>query len=285
VGACVLAFYLLHLGWFLIFGPPQWFEAVQARSPQISSVQLGSAHDRYLAELRRAAPARLAAPATRIPEGLSGSVVREDRLGASGPALLQTRSEGTDRIYVRAQQGAPWREIVLPQAGRIGEARWIGTAEGERLLVEGRRPWWPRSTQYGRFWIAIFRPALRPSSGLYLLDPRTDVARFLCAGAVPTPSPDRASVAFLRSSGRGLHSLHVWTASEPEARTVVSLWEADPGSGRSFHWRWSDDSAVLFVQGRARGYAASPSRTARAVDLLYELREDRLAELAGASLR
>jgi len=279
LGACVLALYLLHLGWFLLFGPPDWFEGVGERTPQMTSVRLGSGFHRYLAESARSASAGTAVQGTDAPAGVVGRIVREDRVPDAGPTLLQTRDETAEWLYFRRTVSDAWRELPLPPGGRVGEARWLRAGDTFQVLLVLRHPWWPLGQNYGRFWRALLKPGLRPESGLYLLDPTGAESSYLFAGRMPAPSPDRQAVAFLRSERRGLHSLHIWRAGAERPVTVVSLWEADPGSGPSFHWNWSSDSKVLFVRGTARGYEGSPAASPSAVRLLYDVEGDRLVEL------
>jgi hypothetical protein len=279
LGGCALALYLVHFGWFLLFGPPDWFEQVGERSPQMTSVALDSSFDPYLAEAAQPPSAGLAAQGSGRPAGIEGRIVREDRLSGAGPALLQTADEDRERLYVQRTESAPWRALPLPTQGRVGEARWLRAGDRFEVLTVVRRSWWPLGGNYGRFWRALIEAESRPESGLFLLDSEGAGARYLFPGRSPVPSPDRRSVVVLRSERRGFHSLHLWRPGEDEALTVVSLWEAEAGSGPSFHWNWSLDSKVLFVGGRARGSRGSPARSAEPVRLLYDVEGDRLVEL------
>ena len=279
LGACALALYLIHFGWFLLLGPPEWFESVDERVPQMTSVRLGSGFDRYLDEFARPARAGLAAQVADVAVGVTGRVVREDRVPGAGPALLQTRDDGADHLYSRQAELDPWRELPLPPGVRVGEARWLRVGDSFGILAVQRRPWWPLGRNYGRFWRALLDAELRPENGLFLIDPDGAGSRFLFPGQMPFPSPDRQAVAFLRSERHGFHSLHLWREGDAEPLTVVSLWEADPGSGPSFYWTWSSDSKVLFVRGTARGSKGSPASSPSPVRLLYDVEGDRLVEL------
>ena len=281
LGVCAAVLYLLHLGWFLLFGPPEWFEGVAERRPEMTSVALGSAFDRYLDEFVRPGGASLSAPGDFETAGVEGQIVREDLVPGAGPAVLQTREEGLDRLYVRRSEFEPWGELELPVGGRVGEARWFRAGDDFRVLLELRHPWWPLGRNYGRFWRALLKPELRPESALFQIDPSGADPLYLFGGRTPLPSPDRGSVAFLRSERRGFHSLHIWRWGLSDSTTVVSLWEADPGSGPSFYWTWSSDSKVLFVRGTARGFKATPARAVQTVRLLYDVEGDRLVELTG----
>jgi hypothetical protein len=247
----------------------------------MTSVRLPSAFDPYLVEFDRPRTASLASPAAR-PPGVAGRIVREDRLPEAGWTLLQTRDEAVDYLHCRRNDSDEWRSLPLPPGGRAGEARWVRDGESFGVLLVRHRPWWPLGRNYGRVWAALVKPALRPATGLFLLDAGSGDARYLFPGDMPAPSPDRRAVAFLRSERRGFHSLHLWQTGTDESVTVVSLWEADPGSGPSFSWNWSSDSKVLFVRGASRGFENSPERSIRQVRLLYDVEGDRLVELKTA---
>jgi len=242
-------------------------------------VRLDSAFDRYLGEFAQPPSSGLVPQGAAAPAGVEGRIVREDRLAGAGPALVQTRDDTAGRLYFRPTDAVVWRELPLPRGGRVEEARWVRDGEAFRIVLVLRQPWWPLGRSYGRFWRALLQPGLRPESGLFLLDPEVAESKFLSAGRMPSPSPDRRAVAFLRSERRGLHSLHLWWAGQQRPVTVVSLWEADPGSGPSFHWNWSSDSKVLFVRGTARGFEDGPATSPSAVRLLYDVEGDRLVEL------
>jgi hypothetical protein len=271
-GGCALAFYALHFLWFALYGPPAWFSGVGNRGPEFTRVVLDSSFDLALREFEQISPASLGGAVLPPNDGSLGRVVREDRLGPAEPALQQTRQGERDRLYLWSPDTGAWREQPIVEGARLEDARWIRTESGAVILLVRQLPWWPFGRNYTRFWRALLRAELRPERGLSELDPETGSERFLFAGHSPQPSPDRAALAFLRSDGRGYHSLHLWRPATPEPRVAASLWEAEPGAGVSFHCRWSSDSRAILVTGSTRGQPG-------AIHWIYDVEGDRLVDL------
>ncbi len=126
------------------------------------------------------------------------------------------------------------------------------TRQGKYMLVVHRwNSYYPVTpATFVRILKGINDPSMRPEDALLLLDPDSDAAEYLGPGSGVVPSPDRKKAAFLRSEG-GFHSIHVWDSGSGSIDTVMSLWEADPGSGVSFNYRWSTDSRLLLIDGHA----------------------------------
>jgi len=114
--------------------------------------------------------------------------------------------------------------------------------------------WWPYS--YRRFLRSVIDPPLRSEYGVYRLNPERGDLQFLFPGYGLLSSPDHKYVAYLTSANgfSGFHNVLVYKAKEGRSTRVLSLWEADPGSGTSFSCRWSDDSRALIITGQARGW-------------------------------
>lgn len=62
-------------------------------------------------------------------------------------------------------------------------------------------------------------------------------------------SPDSRYLAFTRGAARSYHTIYVWNERDQALRSVVSVREGDPGSGRSHDYRWSRDSKALLISG------------------------------------
>ncbi len=52
----------------------------------------------------------------------------------------------------------------------------------------------------------------------------------------------------------GYNSIILVNRETKEKKTILSLWEADPGSGFSFHFFWSIDSIFLHIRGGTQGF-------------------------------
>jgi hypothetical protein len=83
-------------------------------------------------------------------------------------------------------------------------------------------------------------------------------------------------LALSREAPRHYDTIFVWDEGEHSLTGVVSIQEADPGSGRSHHYRWSHDGKALLIHGR--GSVPFQSRPAELFyaylpdeDALYEL--------------
>ena len=96
-------------------------------------------------------------------------------------------------------------------------------------------------------------------------------------------APDRRTAAFLRSEGslNGFHSLHVWDVGGHTVEPVLSLWEADPGSGISFTYQWSHDSKALYISGTTQGFSKKGHQRFRYFGLIYLIDSKQLIETTG----
>ena len=270
--------YLVHFAWFSLFGPPEWFQGVRQRLPETSSLQLGSDYDVYRRELDAPRSPSLGNPPQRMPPDLQGEVHRSDFFRDGSTGVVWSKDAERDHFRLWSSSAGQWSDVPLPPG--VTGVIVVPGGDAPRLLVTRRQWWWPYGSNYGRFWLALARRELRPNAALVVVDPGSGHRRFLCAGSGPVASPDRTRVAFMRSERGGYHSIHVWRAADDGLSTVASVWEADPGSGPSFGYRWSADSRVLFVRGSSLGFDGSrPARRRIDVRLLYDTETDRLASL------
>ena len=72
----------------------------------------------------------------------------------------------------------------------------------------------------------------------------------------------------------------MWSAATGTSVPVLSLWETDPGSGRSFGYRWSESSQALRIEGATQGFARWGAWRHRKVQLVYRVEERRLLDTA-----
>jgi hypothetical protein len=94
------------------------------------------------------------------------------------------------------------------------------------------------------------------------------------------PSPDGRHLAFSRDAAWAYRTLSVWNEQDRRLRAVVSIREADPGSGRSHDYGWSRDSRALLISGRG----ALPLRRVVSVAYVYVPAEDVLYEVEGCRM-
>ena len=114
-----------------------------------------------------------------------------------------------------------------------------------------------RQVKIGRYLRSYLDATLRPEFTLHAYELDTRKESYVGPGHSSLASPNRRRVVFLRSGalGAGFYSMHVWNLENDRTETVVSLAEVDPGSGRSFDYRWSADSKALLITGSAGGFA------------------------------
>jgi hypothetical protein len=99
-------------------------------------------------------------------------------------------------------------------------------------------------------------------------------------GSDYVPSPDSRYLAFTREAARAYHTIYVWNEQDRLLRSVVSVQEGDPGSGRSHDYRWSRDSKALLISG----WGALPLQDSEShLAYVYVLAEDVLYKVPACS--
>jgi hypothetical protein len=73
----------------------------------------------------------------------------------------------------------------------------------------------------------------------------------------------------------------VWRVDADAPEPVFSLWETDPGSGRSFGYGWSVDTQALRIEGATQGFARFGAGGYRGIRLVYRVESRRLLDLGG----
>jgi hypothetical protein len=201
-----------------------------------------------------------------------------DRQAEGGPAPeIQQPDQGQpgeppgDRRPESQVKGQGIREIDLPP-GMILERPTLLSRGDELFLVAGRwRPWAiPPLEKLSRYLKSYADPTLRPEFSLYVYRLSTATLEYWGSGHTLKPSPDRRFAILLRSGaiGAGYYSMHLWDFEQDRLTTIVSLREADQGSGRSFEYDWSYDSRAVHITGATGGFkrrGGSP----RSLDLIY----------------
>ena len=171
------------------------------------------------------------------------------------------------RLYWRRDANERWRAIRTPDHFIIRNPELARLPGRDVLLIERWNAWWPYSKSYARFARSLTIPELRAEHAIYTLDLESGAARFLFPGEDLVLSPDRRLAAYVSSETRGLGfggfpTIHVWELETGRRAAVLSLWEIDPGSGRSFSYAWTRDSRALLIHGLTSGFgrSAAPPR-------------------------
>jgi hypothetical protein len=252
-----------HYGWFRVFGPPsRWGTDVIVKVPVMSErppMDLACYHQAETLDRKWvASKSALALPH----DSIAGTPFGEDSSPQCDLDVIQTHTgpEWGDgqHLFVRNASRPVWTEI--PSASLItgAEATVICPTRSPSILLVRWNSWWPYAESYPRFLRSILDRALRSEFGIYRLDVERQSLRFLFPGYGIVHSPDRRYVAYLTSVNgySGFHNILVYKVDADRSVRVLSLWEADPGSGRSFSYSWSGDSKALLITGQVRGWAS-----------------------------
>jgi hypothetical protein len=105
----------------------------------------------------------------------------------------------------------------------------------------------------------------------YLL--RSKMTEKLSVGQLVDVSPDHSTVVFEKLDEHGFHCLFLWNVNVRKIEPMVSLWESDPGSGRGWHCRWSEDSQAIHITGSCGGFTKNEKRRYTKLDLIYLVKQ------------
>lgn len=186
-------------------------------------------------------------------------------------------------FYV-AEDGAPQLEELDIAGEMIVERPTLVKMGARTVLVLGRWHSWNLSPtgKLGRYLRSYGDETLRPEFSLYLYDLSQSQKNYWGPGHTLLPSPDRRRALLLRSGalGAGYYSIHLWHLEQDRLETILSLREADPGSGRSFWYRWSSDSKAVHIGGSTGGLERR-KRAPRELNLVYLVGEGTIYEAGG----
>lgn len=282
----------IHVSCVAVLGPGNWGSGLEEKVPEIHPASSNPALAPYVEELQQGAPDPDAA-LNRLPQELrsraSGRVIWADHFAEEDLWIFQSHAgpRWVDEQHVYIARGDAVREIEPPE-GMIVEQPVFLVAGGETFAVFTRWNSWhipalEKLVRYARSW---FDERLRPAYSLYRYTLDGGEWAYAGPGHAAAPSPGRRKAAFLRSGalGRGFYSLHCRDLASGEFRTVASLREPDPGSGRSFKFFWSGDSQALFLTGRISGFGRRQQKQ-RELKLIYLLADGKLYEAGADSAR
>jgi len=80
----------------------------------------------------------------------------------------------------------------------------------------------------------------------------------------------------------GFYGVELVELESNQRRPILSLWEADSGSGVLINVRWSADSRAVRLKGSTQGYHRHGSEF-RNFDILYVVNDNRYLDLCGCS--
>jgi hypothetical protein len=273
-----------HYIWFTLFGPPaRWGTGGVSMSPTTDRADVAlAADDALVPDTAASLQARLRGIAL---DGVDGTPFELDVSEDDGMAVLQTHAGATwsqaQHLYARPNRSAPWRELAVPPDSMLSGACLVQPGGGPpAVLVSAWQPWWPYQQHYGRFFRSFVDPPRRAENAVYLVDPEKGGLRYLLPGEDLARSPDRRFVAYVTSENdhAGFHTIRLWTAATGASTPVLSLWESDPSSGRSFTYRWSARSDALHIDGATLGFTRSGGWRHRALRLAYLVDDGRLLD-------
>jgi hypothetical protein len=196
----------------------------------------------------------------------------------SGAESPQPRAGGAED---EPSVGQGIRELDLP-SGAILERPALLRRGSDSFVVIGRWSPWAVSPldKLSRYLHSYADPSLRPEHLLYVYRLPAGPLEYWGPGHTLKPSPDRRFAILLRSGalGAGYYSIHVWDFDRDQLATIVSLREAEPGSGRSFDYEWSRDSRAVHITGNTGGFERRRGEP-RALDLIYLIGQEGLYDL------
>ena len=252
--------FAFHVSCVAVLGPGNWGSGMEEKVPEILDARYAPDVARYRAEFSEGNGAGTE-PAAPPSGAIRGRVVATGHDEPSGLWIIQSH-EG--ERWIDQQRFALWSEATqeldelhLPSSMIFEQPKLI-RREGKIVLVLERWQSWfmPVKAKLRRYLNSWFDETLRPERALYLYDVETRALTYFGPGHTLVVAPNRAHGAFLRSgaTASGFYSLHAWDFETGQIETLFSLHESDPGSGRSFQYRWSQDSRTLHLSGSSAGF-------------------------------
>jgi hypothetical protein len=270
-----------HVSCVAALGPGTWGSGLQEKLPELLPLRSSPEAQAYAREFseRSEEGGKLGLPELGGPETSDaeapwkGTPIWADT--RQGLWAIQTY-EGDNRtqgqhLYLWDESSRGLEEIRLP-VGWIVENPALIERQGEVAVVYGRWNSWALSPtgKLGRYARSWFEPQLRPEYSFYIYDPSSQATEYAGPGHSLRVSPDHKRGVMLRSgaSAAGYYSIHIWRFDSDQIQTILSLREADEGSGRSFGYRWSLDSRAIDISGATGGFKRR-QREARHFHLIY----------------
>ncbi len=271
-----------HASCIAVMGPGAWGSGLEEADPERHEPT--ELIRRYAAELADR-PSGDFPDATDLqppPDAQFEGKIRQSYIGSDQAVYLTAEGDRwTDRQHLYLRENSSISELSLETAHTLTRPRILR----RQVLYERWDPWAVSATQKIRRYISSWVDETKqPEASLYVYDPAAEQWNFVMPGHTLVPSPDGSRAVLLRSGAMaaGYYSIHVWVDDESEPRAILSLREADEGSGRSFVMRWTSDSAAIQVVGRTGGFARR-KREPSDFDLIYVVDEEKMYDLGGTS--
>lgn len=270
-----------HASCIAVMGPGAWGSGMEEAYPEWH--QPTERVERYVSAL--AADAASGMPHMDQPEApadveFSGAV-RQTFQGREQAVVLTAEGERwTDQQRLYVVEGSSARELPIP-SGHVVTNPVILRG---RVIYERWNPWAISAGEKLKRYVASWSDVtLRPEVALYAFDRDAHEWNFIMPGHTLVPSPDGNHAVLLRSGAMvaGYYSVHIWSADSEEPAAILSLREADEGSGRSFDFKWTRDSQAVQIKGHTGGFDRR-EREPREFNLLYVVDEKKIYDLEGA---
>jgi hypothetical protein len=286
----------IHVSCVAVLGPGTWGSGMEQKLPQLLPAASNPLVEQYAREFANAKTADAKPPEAtgdlgEVESGLRGKVFWIDRLEPENLSVIATH-EGSSWVEQQhfylsraagpPQQGAGTRELDLAP-GMILEMPTLMKRGAETFVVVARwLPWGvPPLQKLSRYVRSYWDATLRPETSLYLYPLPSGPLTYWGPGHTLKPSPDRRLAVVLRSGAMaaGYYSMHLWDFEHDRLTTILSLREADPGSGRSFDYDWSADSRAVHITGSTGGFERRKPQP-RSLDLIYLVGDETVYDLA-----
>jgi hypothetical protein len=277
----------VHVSCVATIGPGTWGSGLEERLPKLLAVTPESAAAHYAAEF--ASPGSQGQTETHLPpeleDQLRGKIFWTDRLAPENLAVIATHEGQTwvenQHLYVWQEQEQKVRLLEMDSSRIVQQATLMKRGGDTFIVVERWLSWYvPPIEKLSRYLRSYADPTLRPEVSLFLYRLPSGPLQYWGPGHTLKPSPDRRRAILLRSGAlaAGYFSMHLWDFVQDRLTTILSLREADPGSGRSFDYQWSQDSRAVHITGATAGFERR-RREPRALDLIYVIEDDSVHDL------
>jgi hypothetical protein len=212
---------------FLLYGPTLPDSKAVETYPVFSTAPWPESLAVYLEEFNRQRTNRLSK--SRQPEQfLGGTILHQDELAEDGVKVVLTHEgeswTANQKLHYRKDTNSKWITIRAPlQDARV--VHILQPANEQRILLVHNKA------------VSIYNFSSGEKKPLF-------------QGSRLTFSPDRRWAAGYETiDTNGRYALLIVDLDTLQIRKLFTMWEADPGSGTSFHSNWSADGKVLEFYG------------------------------------
>jgi hypothetical protein len=101
----------------------------------------------------------------------------------------------------------------------------------------------------------------------------------LSSGQLLSVSPDHSTVMFQEVDRDGFYCLFTWNINVGRSKPILSMSEADPGSGPGWVCRWSQGSTAIEISGSCGGFYKNGRKKYTELNLIYVVKDDQMYSL------